>query len=93
MRLAAEYPVSLVCGTLDCPRSSYYYQAREPEDQALKEAITHPGGGLLAYLWLPAHHRPVKARGLAGQQQTGKAYYGGVGVPWESLSEEKAHHQ
>ncbi len=40
MRLAAEYPVSLVCETLDYPRSSYYYQAREPDDQVLKEAIT-----------------------------------------------------
>jgi putative transposase len=40
MRLTTEYPVSLVCGTLDCPRSSYYYLARKPDDQALKEAIT-----------------------------------------------------
>jgi putative transposase len=40
MRLAAEYPVSLVCGILGYPRSSYYYQAREPDDQALQEAIT-----------------------------------------------------
>jgi putative transposase len=40
MRLAAEYPVSLACGILGYPRSSYYYQAREPEDQALQEALT-----------------------------------------------------
>jgi hypothetical protein len=40
MRLAGEHPASLVCGVLDCPRSSYYYQAREPDDQALKEVIT-----------------------------------------------------
>ena len=40
MRLAAEYPVSLACGILGYPRSSYYYQAREPDDQALQEALT-----------------------------------------------------
>jgi hypothetical protein len=38
MRLAAEYPVSLVCRILEYPRSSYYYQAREPDDRALQEA-------------------------------------------------------
>ena len=26
MKLVGEHPVSLVCGVLDCPRSSYYYQ-------------------------------------------------------------------
>ena len=40
MRLAAEYPVSLVCRILEYPRSSYYYQAREPDDRALQEALT-----------------------------------------------------
>ena len=59
MRLSAEYPISLVCETLDCPRSSYYYQAREPDDQALKEAL--PVVAHLAHLWLPAHHCPIKA--------------------------------
>ena len=48
MRLAAEYPVSLVCETLDYPCSSYYYQAREPDDQVLKEAIT-----AVAVTWPP----------------------------------------
>lgn len=57
MRLAAEYPVSLVCGTLDCPRSSYYYQAREPEDQALKEAITQ-----VAATWPTYGYRRITAQ-------------------------------
>ena len=38
MKLADEYPVSLVCQTLGCPRSSYYYQAKGRDDQVLKEA-------------------------------------------------------
>jgi hypothetical protein len=48
MRLAAEYPVSLVCGILEYPRSSYYYQAREPDDPALQEALTQ-----VAATWPP----------------------------------------
>ena len=39
MRLVTEYPVSLVCGILEYPRSSYYDQAREPDDRALQEAL------------------------------------------------------
>jgi putative transposase len=57
MRLAAEYPVSLVCGTLDCPRSSYYYQAREPDEQALKEAITE-----VAATWPTYGYRRITAQ-------------------------------
>ncbi len=44
MRLATEYPVSLVCRTLGCPRSSYYYQARGRDDQVLKEALAEVAG-------------------------------------------------
>jgi transposase InsO family protein len=36
--LSAEYPIELLCGLLDCPRSSYYYHAA-PEDLALRDAI------------------------------------------------------
>ena len=39
MKLAEEYPVNLVCRVLGCSRSSYYYQAKGPGNQALKEAV------------------------------------------------------
>ncbi len=57
MKLAAEYPVSLVCGILGCPRSSYYYQAREPDNQALKEAITQ-----VAASWPTYGYRRITAQ-------------------------------
>jgi len=44
MKLAREYPVSLVCRTLGCPRSSYYYQGRGRDDQVLKEALKQVAG-------------------------------------------------
>ena len=44
MKLAREYPVSLVCRTLGCPRSSYYYQAKGRDDQVLKEALKQVAG-------------------------------------------------
>lgn len=44
MKLATEYPVSLVCRTLGCPRSSYYYQGKGRDDQALKEALQLAAG-------------------------------------------------
>lgn len=57
MKLAAKYPISLVCQTLDCPRSSYYYQARVPEDQALKEALTQ-----VAATWPTYGYRRITAQ-------------------------------
>jgi transposase InsO family protein len=39
MKLAAEYPVNLVCRVLGWSRSSYYYQAKGQGDQALKEVV------------------------------------------------------
>ena len=44
MKLAREYPVSLVCRTLGCPRSSYYYQGKGRDDQVLKEALKQVAG-------------------------------------------------
>ena len=44
MKLAREYPVSLVCRTLGCPRSSYYYQGRGRDDQVLREALKQVAG-------------------------------------------------
>ena len=39
MKLAAEYPVNLVCRVLGCSRSSYYYQAKSQGNQILQEAV------------------------------------------------------
>jgi putative transposase len=44
LKLAREYPVSLVCRALGCPRSSYYYQAKGRDDQVLKEALKQVAG-------------------------------------------------
>jgi transposase InsO family protein len=38
-QMKASYPVEAMCGVLDCPRSSYYYQTSEREDGALVEAV------------------------------------------------------
>ena len=38
-QLAREYPVQLICRVLGLPRSSYYYQPRPREDEALKVAL------------------------------------------------------
>jgi transposase InsO family protein len=37
--LAQEYPVSLICQLLDCPRSSYYYPTQQPDERTLKTVI------------------------------------------------------
>lgn len=38
--LAQEYPISVACQALECPRSSYYYQPGDQDDEtALKGAI------------------------------------------------------
>src|SRR5918992_6039920 len=57
MRLVTEYPVSLVCGILEYPRSSYYYQARKPDDQALQEALTQ-----VAATWPTYGYRRITAQ-------------------------------
>lgn len=38
-QLKGQYPIQVVCETLDCPRSSYYYEAVEANDTPLVEAI------------------------------------------------------
>jgi len=38
-KLAAEYPVQVVCQVLDFPRSSCYYQPHPRDDEALKVAL------------------------------------------------------
>ena len=37
--LADDYPVSLLCDLLACPRSSYYYQPTLPDETEVKTAI------------------------------------------------------
>lgn len=43
-KLAQEYPVQVVCQTLECPRSSYYYQSEQRDESALKEALKQAAG-------------------------------------------------
>ena len=38
-KLAAEYPVQVLCQVLDFPRSSFYYQPHPRDDEALKVAL------------------------------------------------------
>jgi transposase InsO family protein len=40
-KLAAEYPVQVLCQVLDFPRSSYYYQPHPRDDETLKVALQH----------------------------------------------------
>jgi transposase InsO family protein len=37
--LASDYSVSLLCGLLGCPRSSYYYQPKQQDENEVKSAI------------------------------------------------------
>jgi len=39
MKLAAAYPIRLICQVLDYPRSSYYYQPREGDEAEIEAAI------------------------------------------------------
>lgn len=57
MKLAADYPARLVCRTLECPRSSYYFQAKGREEQALQEAIEQ-----VAAAWPTYGYRRVTAQ-------------------------------
>lgn len=38
-QMKGQYPVQVLCEVLDCPRSSYYYEAAEASDAKLVEAI------------------------------------------------------
>jgi putative transposase len=57
MKLAQEYPVSLVCRTLSYPRSGYYYQGKGRDDQALREAIEE-----VASAWPTYGYRRITAQ-------------------------------
>lgn len=38
--LAQDHPVALVCDVLGCPRSTYYYDAAKPDEEAVRAAVT-----------------------------------------------------
>jgi putative transposase len=38
-QMEKDYPVKALCEVLDCPRSSYYYEAQAPNDDVLREQI------------------------------------------------------
>jgi hypothetical protein len=37
--LSQDYPLTLLCDVIGCARSSYYYQAEQPDESELKSAI------------------------------------------------------
>ena len=39
MKLAAAYPIRLICQVLGYPRSSYYYQPSEGDEAEIEAAI------------------------------------------------------
>jgi putative transposase len=47
--LAKEYSVSLLCQVLECPRSTYYYQAQPKDDAQLSAAIQETAGAWPTY--------------------------------------------
>jgi len=54
--LAQDYPVSVICDVLACPRSSYYYRAAGDDETALREAVT-----ALAAAWPTYGYRRLTA--------------------------------
>jgi putative transposase len=44
MALREDYPVTVLCETLDCARSSFYYQAQPGDDTVLRAAIEQLAG-------------------------------------------------
>ena len=59
MRLAAEYPISVICEVLDYPRSSFYYEGAPvaAEEQTLKAAVSK-----LAEQWPTYGYRRITAQ-------------------------------
>jgi len=81
MRLAATYPVSVVCAVLGYRRSSYYYRPQPPDDTALKTAIQEVAGAWPRYgyrritaqirgekQWVVNHKRVRRVMSLVGIQ-------------------------
>lgn len=59
MRLASEYPVSVICDVLDYPRSSFYYEGTPvgTEEHSLKAAVSR-----LAEQWPTYGYRRITAQ-------------------------------
>jgi transposase InsO family protein len=47
--LAQEYSVNLLCQVLECPRSTYYYQAQPRDDTLLQAAVQETAGAWPTY--------------------------------------------
>ena len=64
MKLASTYPIRVLCRWLAVPRSSVYYAARPPVDDAmLKTALLD-----VADVWLPSVDRDDEATRLARER-------------------------
>lgn len=48
-QLAQAYPVQVVCQTLGCPRSSYYYRGQPRDEAALQAALKQAAGAWPTY--------------------------------------------
>jgi len=55
--LSTDYPITPLCDVLSCPRSSYYYQVRAPDETELKAAIAQ-----VAAEWPTYGYRRVTAQ-------------------------------
>lgn len=42
--LAGQYPITQICGVLDCARSTYYHRPMAPDEQALQQTIAAVAG-------------------------------------------------
>ena len=56
MKLTQDYPIETVCNALGFPRSSFYYQGQEQDEQRLKQAIDE-----LAAAWPTYGYRRITA--------------------------------
>jgi putative transposase len=87
MALRASYPANMLCETLDCPRSSFYYEPQPRDDTALRAAIERLAGDWPTYGyrrmtamlrregWVVNHKRVqrlVQAMGLQASRQRAK---------------------
>ena len=66
--LKNKYPVQQLCAVLDCPRSTYYYQARASADNELLEAIE----GILMRWPFYGYRRVHQALRRRGWEQVGE---------------------
>jgi putative transposase len=84
MTLREDYPANMLCEALDLPRSSFYYQPRQADDEALRAAIAQMAGDWPTYGyrritamlrradWVVNHKRVQRLLGAMGLQVTRK---------------------